>query len=184
MADEDNVDDGLGEEEGGSAAPAKKGGIGGLLPTLLKYIALALGAIILIVTVVIITMNIMGSNKPSQAAIPVSEDYKEIAEELEWYTSLGEIQTRTSDPIPASVVVNIFLGYKKEDKVTSTEITAQRIPIRDFMRNYFAAKTAEELTPRNEEKIKIEIRNEINDTILNRGKIKKVSFDKLNVVAQ
>ena len=59
MADEDNVDDGLGEEEGGSAAPAKKGGIGGLLPTLLKYIALALGAIILIVTVVIITMNIM-----------------------------------------------------------------------------------------------------------------------------
>ena len=88
MADEDNVDDGLGEEEGGSAAPAKKGGIGGLLPTLLKYIALALGAIILIVTVVIITMNIMGSNKPSQAAIPVSEDYKEIAEELEWYTSL------------------------------------------------------------------------------------------------
>ena len=184
MADEDNVDDGLGEEEGGSAAPAKKGGIGGLLPTLLKYIALALGAIILIVTVVIITMNIMGSNKPSQAAIPVSEDYKEIAEALEWYTSLGEIQTRSSDPIPASVVVNIFLGYKKEDKVTSTEITAQRIPIRDFMRNYFAAKTAEELTPRNEEKIKIEIRNEINDTILNRGKIKKVSFDKLNVVAQ
>ncbi len=34
------------------------------------------------------------------------------------------------------------------------------------------------------QKIKIEIRNEINDTILNRGKIKKVSFDKLNVVAQ
>ena len=103
---------------------------------------------------------------------------------MEWYTSLGEIQTRTSDPTPASVVVNIFLGYKKEDKVTSTEITAQRIPIRDFMRNYFAAKTAEELTPRNEANIKIEIRNEINDTILNRGKIKSVSFDKLNVVAQ
>ena len=167
MADEDSVNDDLGDEEGAAAAPAKKGGIGGLLPTLLKYIALALGAIILIVTVVIITMNI-----------------KEIAEELEWYTSLNEIQTRTSDPTPASVVVNIFLGYKKEDKVTSTEITAQRIPIRDFLRNYFAAKTAEELTPRNEGNIKIEIRNEINDTILNRGKIKAVSFDKLNVVAQ
>ncbi len=183
MADDDAGTDDLGDDNA-AAAPSKKGGIGGILPTLLKYIALALGAIILIVTVVIITMNIVGANKPAQAAIPVSEDYKEIAEELEWYTSLSDIQTRTSDAVPASVVVNVFLGYKKEDKVTSTEITAQRIPIRDFLRNYFAGKTAEELTPRNEEKIKIEIRNEINDTILNRGKVKKISFDKLNVVSQ
>lgn len=179
----DEVGDDLGDE-GASPAPSKKGGMGGFLPALLKYIALALGAIILIVTVVIITMNIMGANKPQQSAIPVSEDYKEIAEELEWYQSLGEIQTRSSDDIPASVIVNIFLGYKKDDKTTSTEITAQRIPIRDFLRNYFAGKTKDELKPRNEEVIKIEIRNQINDTILNRGKIKQISFDKLNVVSQ
>ena len=92
MADEDSVNDDLGDEEGAAAAPAKKGGIGGLLPTLLKYIALGLGAIILIVTVVIITMNIMGSNKPAQAAIPVSEDYKEIAEEFG--LELNTVRTR------------------------------------------------------------------------------------------
>ncbi len=180
----DDMEGDFGEDSGAGAAPAKKGGVGGLLPTLLKYVALAVGAIILIVTVVIITMNIMGSNKPQQAAIPISEDYKEAAEELDWYQSLGEIQTRSSDPTPASVVVNIFLGYKKDDKITSTEITAQRIPIRDFLRNYFAGKTADELTPRNEEKLKIEIRNEINDSILSKAKIRKISFDKLNVVQQ
>ena len=181
MADDDT--DGTFDDEGGGTSE-KKGGGGGILPKILLFVAIGLGAIILIVAVVVITMNVMGANKPQQAAIPISEDYKEVAEELEWYQSLGEIQTRSSDPIPASIVVNIFMGYKNEDKVTSTEITAQRIPIRDFLRNYFAGKTAEELSPRNEEKIKIELRNEINDTILSRGKIRKISFDKLNVVTQ
>lgn len=183
MADEDSGID-LGEDSETAVAPAKKGGLGGILPTILKYVALALGAIVLIVTVVIITMNVMGGNKTRQTQVPISEEYKEYAEELDWYQSLGEIQTRTSDASHASVLVNIFLGYKKEDKVASAEITAQKIPIRDFLRNYFADKSVEELSPKNEERLKIEIRNEINDRILNKSKIRKISFDKLQVVVQ
>ena len=183
MADEDSGID-LGEDSETAAAPAKKGGLGGILPTILKYVALALGAIVLIVTVVIITMNVMGGNKTRQTQVPISEEYKEYAEELDWYQSLGEIQTRTSDASHASVLVYIFLGYKKEDKVASAEITAQKIPIRDFLRNYFADKSVEELSPKNEERLKIEIRNEINDRILNKSKIRKISFDKLQVVVQ
>lgn len=183
MADEDSGID-LGEDSETAAVPAKKGGLGGILPTILKYVALALGAIVLIVTVVIITMNVMGGNKTRQTQVPISEEYKEYAEELDWYQSLGEIQTRTSDASHASVLVNIFLGYKKEDKVASAEITAQKIPIRDFLRNYFADKSVEELSPKNEERLKIEIRNEINDRILNKSKIRKISFDKLQVVVQ
>ena len=183
MADEDSGID-LGEDSETAAAPAKKGGLGGILPTILKYVALALGAIVLIVTVVIITMNVMGGNKTRQTQVPISEEYKEYAEELDWYQSLGEIQTRTSDASHASVLVNIFLGYRKEDKVSSAEITAQKIPIRDFLRNYFADKSVEELSPKNEERLKIEIRNEINDRILNKSKIRKISFDKLQVVVQ
>lgn len=182
MADDD-MEDGLGEDEGSAGGSAPKKG-GGFLPSLIKYVALALGAIIIIVTIVIIAVRVVLGDKSQSAPIPISEDYKEIAEELDWYQSLGEIQTRSSDPIPASIVVNVFMGYKKDDKTTSTEITMHRIPIRDFLRRYFAGKTAEELTPTKEEKIMIEIRNEINDTILNKGKIRKISFDKLNVVTQ
>lgn len=181
MADED-LDSELGDDAGMSSGPAKKSGMGGLLPTLLKYIALALGAIILIVTVVIITINVMGGNKTRQVQIPISEEYKEYAEELDWYQSLGGIQVKTRDN--ASVDINVFLGYQKEDKVASAEISAQKIPIRDYLRYYFASKNAEDLTPNNEERLKIEIRNEINDTILHKSKIKKISFDKLNVVPQ
>ena len=62
-------------------------------------------------------MNIMGKNKTNQTVIPVSEEFKEHPEELDWYTSLGEIQTKTSGSTEqASVVVNIYLGYKKEWK--------------------------------------------------------------------
>ena len=182
MADEDSDID-LGEGSDVDATPAKKG-IGGLLPTILKYVGLGVGAVILIVTVSLITVKIVTKNSTKTQQVPISEDFKEYAEELDWYTSLGEIQTRTCDAEHASVVVNIFLGYKKDDKVASAEITAQKIPIRDFLRNYFADKTVEELTPKKEEKLKIEIRNEINDTILNKAKIRKISFDKLNVVTQ
>ena len=129
-------------------------------------------------------MNVMGGNKTRQTQVPISEEYKEYAEELDWYQSLGEIQTRTSDASHASVLVNIFLGYRKEDTVASAEITAQKIPIRDFLRNYFADKSVKELSPKNEERLKIEIRNEINDRILNKSKIRKISFDKLQVVVQ
>ena len=50
MADDDeiNLDDG-----GATAAPEKKGGLGGLLPGLLKWVIIGLAAIIVIVVVVI-----------------------------------------------------------------------------------------------------------------------------------
>lgn len=183
MADEESDID-LGDEGGAPAAPAKKGGLGGALGTILKYVALALGAIILIVTVVVITMKVMGKNTTNAPQIALTEDYKEVAEPLDWYTSLGDIQTKTTGVQTCSVVVNVYLGYKKDDKIASAEITAQRIPIRDFLRRYFANKTPEELLPQNEDKLKVEIRNEINDTLLSKSKIRSISFDKLNVIPQ
>ncbi|MDE5898822.1 MAG: flagellar basal body-associated FliL family protein [Treponemataceae bacterium] len=180
------ADDGLGElDDGGvSSAPSKKGGMGGLLPSLLKWIAIALGAVILIVVIVIITMRVVGSNTSSQTALPISDEYNVQREILDWYTSLGAIRTRTSDDIPASVIVDIALGYKKDDKATSAEITQRTIELKDFLRRYFREKTVEELRPQNEQKLKIELRNSINDEILSSSKIKDVSFQQFDVLEQ
>ncbi|MDE7227311.1 MAG: flagellar basal body-associated FliL family protein [Treponemataceae bacterium] len=181
MADDDDLD--MGDDDGASA-PKKGGGGGGFLTTLLKFIALGLGAVILIVTVVIVTMKIMGGNSSQQMTVPVTEEYSATRELLDWYTSLGSLRTKTSDAIPASVVVDVVLGYKKEDKATSTEITQRSIELKDFLRRYFTQKTAEELAPQNEENLKIEIRNAINDQILSSSKIKDVRFMQLDVIAQ
>lgn len=182
MADDDlGFDD---SSEGAGGAEKKSKGLGGLLPSLLKWVAIALGAIILIVTVVVITMKVVGGNTTQQASIPVSQEYVGKREVLDWYTSLGQISTKTSDALPASVIVEVVLGYKKEDKAASTEITSRQIEIKDFLRRYFTEMTVEDLRPKNEDKRRIEIRNAINDDILSSSKIKDVRFLSLQVIEQ
>lgn len=182
MSDEDlNIDD----SEIGVSAPVKKNrGVSSFLPTLLKWIAIVIGAIILIVTVVVITMKIMNSNAPVQTVVPAAEEFTSKREVLDWYSSLGSIRTKTSDVLPVSVIVEVVLGYKSQDKVTSTEITQRQIEIKDFLRRYFTGKTSAELRPNNEEALRIEIRNAINDDILSSSKIKDVRFLSLEVIEQ
>ena len=180
------ADDGLdGLEDGGtSASSGKKGGMGGALPGLLKWVAIALGAIILIVVIVVVTVNILNKNTTGTPSIPISDEYVTQREILDWYTSLGAIRTKTSDDISASVVVDIALGYKKDDKATSTEITQRNIELKDFLRRYFTEKTIAELKPQNEQKLKIELRNAFNVEILSTSKIRDISFLQLDVLEQ
>ncbi len=179
------ADDGLdGLEDGGSSTPSKKGGLGGAIPGLLKWIAIALGAIILIVVIVVVTVNILSKNTAASPNVPISDEYVTQREILDWYTSLGAIRTKTSDDISASVVVDIALGYKKDDKACSTEITQRNIELKDFLRRYFTEKTIAELKPQNEQRLKIELRNTINDEILSSSKIKDISFLQLDVIQQ
>ena len=164
------TDDDLGLDDNDdvtASVPQKKGGMGGLLPTLLKWIAIIVGAIILIVTVVVITMNIMNKNgSGATAVLPVSSEYSKKRENIAWYTSLGQIQAQTDDTPPATYIVDIALGYKEDDKNASSEITKRQIQIKEFLRRYFSAKSIKELGIEYEDKMKIEIRNGINDDIL------------------
>ncbi len=178
------ADDGLdGLDEGSSSVtPAKKKGLGGLIPTILKWVAIGLGAVILIVVIVLITMKIAGTNNTTATVLPISEEYTAQREILDWYTSLGSIRTKSSDDIPATIVVDIALGYKKDDKACSTEITQRSIELKDFLRRYFTQKTIQELRPQNEGNLKIELRNEINDEILSTSKIKDISFLQLDII--
>ena len=180
------ADDDLGFDDN-TEAPAgkeKKSKGGGILPLILKWAAIILGAIILIVTVVVITMKIVGGNTSDQAVIPVSQEYIPKREVLDWYTSLGQITTKTVDAVPASVIVDVVLGYKVADKAASTEITQRQIEILSFLRRYFSQLTIEDLKPENEDKRRIEIRDSINTEILKNSEIKDVLFKNLQVIEQ
>ena len=184
MADKDDAV--MPDEDGGDAGAAtkKSGGIGALLPGLLKWVAIGLGAIILIVTVVVVTVNIMGNNKPQPQGIPTSQEYTRKKEILDWYSSLDQVRAKTSDAVPASVVVQVALGYKKDDKQASTEISQRLIEIKSFLRQYFSERTIEELKPQNEDILMQQIRDRINDDILSDSKIRSVKFTTLDVVEQ
>lgn len=179
MADEglDNLSEG---EE--APAPVKKGG-GGFIVGLLKWIAIGIGGIVLIAVISIIVVKSVGGSSSNAAPVDrISDDYKVKREVLDWYRSLDEIRTKTNDDPSGTVTVAIALGYKKDDKAVSTEITQRNIELIDFLRRYFTEKTMLELEPRNETNLKIELRNAINDEILSNSKIKDIAFTKFDVL--
>lgn len=180
------ADDGLDGMESSvdAGSGSKRGRLGGLLPRLLKWIAIGLGAIILIIVVANVTWIIRGENTSHPDTIlSISDNYLQKTEPLDWYKSLGVVKTRTFDEEPSNVVVDVYLGYKKDDKKCSAEITQRAVEMKDFLRSYFASKLAVELKSQNESKLKIEIRNAINDNILSDSKIKSVSFQQLDVIS-
>ena len=77
MADDNDLD--LNDDAGGedlSASSSKKSkGLGGVLPVLLKWVAIGLAAVILIVTVVVITMKIVGGSQSQTQSVPITEEY-------------------------------------------------------------------------------------------------------------
>ena len=184
MADDSeiNLDDG-GESSSGSE---KKGGLGGVISGLLKWIIIGLAAIIVIIVVVVITVKVAGKNSSSITAIPSAEEYVSGQREIfDWYTSLGLIQTSTCDDPPATVRVDVALAYKKDDKATSTEITQRTVELKSFLRRYFSGKTAAELrNPNNEDALENELKNGINDKILSSSKIRDVVFQTKDVIEQ
>lgn len=184
MADE-NADDIAGDLGDAPAASKKGGGLKGILPQLLKWVLIGVAAIIFIVTVVVITTIIINGKGKPQTVVPVGVEYTTDREVLDWYTSLDQVRTTTSDePLPASVVVQVVLGYKKDDKQASTEITARRIEITDFLRRYFSESTVSDLRPQNEEILRQNIRDQINDEILSNARIRDVRFTTKDVIQQ
>ena len=180
MADEDEIN----LDDNGSSSSDKKGGLGGIFPSLLKWIIIGLAAVIVIVVVVVITVKITGKNSTTVTAIPASEEYVSGQREIyDWYTSLGIIQATTADDPPATVRVDVALAYKKDDKAASSEITARLVELKAFLRRYFSSKTAAELrNPNNEDALENEIKNGINDKILSSSRIRDVVFQQKDVI--
>ena len=180
MADEDEIN----LDDNGSSSSDKKGGLGGIFPSLLKWIIIGLAAVIVVVVVVVITMKIAGKNSTAVTAIPASEEYVSGQREIyDWYTSLGIIQTTTADDPPATVRVDVALACKKDDKAASSEITARLVELKAFLRRYFSSKTAAELrNPNNEDALENEIKNGINDKILSSSRIRDVVFQQKDVI--
>ena len=184
MADDDQgLEEGLvGTEADLSPAEEKQGGLlSGMLLKVLKFVALGLGAIIFIVTVVIITMRIAGQGSQAQSYPQVSPEYEGTTPVLSWYTNIDEIRGRTADENPHTVVAQVSLGYEKDNKIIQTELVSRTPRLRDLVRKFFTEKTAAELRPRYEEELKTELKERIN-RVLTQGKIDEVIFLEFNVI--
>lgn len=149
---------------------------------ILMFLGIGLATLGLIVTVVVLTVRAMEDRgSGSSAALPVSEAYLDVPPIYEYFSGLGEIQTRTIDDPPASVAVNILIGYDRNNKAIADELNLRRVPLLDFLRHYFSSKRAEDLAPSNESLVKEEIKEQVNNMVRAKG-VRDIRFQKLTVI--
>ncbi|MDR1867613.1 MAG: flagellar basal body-associated FliL family protein [Treponema sp.] len=182
MADADDIDLNAEEAEGAEEGAKKKSNkLALLLPNLLKFVAIGLAAVLFIVTIVIITFNILNKNSRSQTVLPEESVYNTTHQQYQWSTIVGTVRATTRDPVPWAVTVDVVLGYQQNNAAAQAEIVNRQYELRDFIRNYFSSKRAEELTPENEITLKQEIIERLNTRILTNAKILVVTFNQLSV---
>ncbi|GHT53872.1 hypothetical protein FACS1894106_5050 [Spirochaetia bacterium] len=153
-AKEDELDLNAGGEaasaDGEKGAASKKGpGLKALLPTILKFAAIGLGVLILIIAVSAITYGIMNTGGKSQTAVAdPTNAYLGTRPVYAYYNLIGSVTTRTKDP-NVSVTVEVLIGYddKNGNAATASNINAYQNELRDWVRRYFSTKTMEELQP-------------------------------------
>ena len=182
MSDSDGLDLDGGETPGASA-PKKASGLAALLPNLLKFVAIGLGALIFIVTVSVITYNILNKGGQSQTVIPSASPFVGTRPQYQMFTSIGTIRTNTKDVVPYSVVVDMVIGYDLNDNTAATELTGRLYELKDFVRIFFKSKVADELKPENEPRLKQEILEQLNTKILNSARAKIILFNQLDVMS-
>jgi flagellar FliL protein len=181
MSDSDDLD--LEDEGSSSSSPKKASGLGALLPNLLKFVAIGLGALIFIVTVSVITYNFLSKGGQSQTIIPSASPFVGVRPQYSMFTSIGLIRTTTRDATPYSVIIDMVVGYDLNDNSTATELTGRLYELRDFVRVYFKAKTADELQPEHDARIKKEILEQLNTKVLSSGRVRIILFNQLDVMA-
>jgi flagellar FliL protein len=172
-----------GEDSAGASAPKKPSGLAALLPNLLKFVAIGLGALIFIVTVSVITYNILNKGGQSQTVLPSASPFVGARPQYQIFSSIGQIRTSTKDPLPYSVVVDMIIGYDLNDNTTQAELTNRLYELRDFVRVYFKGKMADDLRPENEPRIKQEILEQLNTKILSSARARIILFNQLDVMS-
>jgi flagellar FliL protein len=183
MADDNELDMGDGGDQPDSKGGAKKPtGLGALLPNLLKFVAIGVGALIFIVTVTVITVNIVSTRGTSQTTIPDNASWVGVRPQFSVFTGIGQIRTNTRDAVPSTVVVDMILGYDLNDNAAMTEINARLYELRDFTRSFFRSKTAAELQPENEARLKQEIVELLNTRVFGTARIRMIYFNQLDVM--
>jgi len=183
MSDSDDLDLDGGAEAAGVNTSKKKSSFSLLLPSLLKFIAIGLGALIFIVTVVVLTFNIMNrSGRPQVAVFDPASPYIGRRPEFAHFNQIGVVTTRTRDPSNISVTVEMIISYDMGDNAALSELMNRQYELRDFVRRFFSNRYASELTPAMEDQLRREIMEQLNTRILHTARARQILFNRLDVM--
>jgi len=181
MSDNDDIDIDGGESSETSTTFKKKSRLAALLPTILKFAAIGIGALAFIVTIVVITMDIRDRGGRAQTVTDPASPFVGVQPILQWFTEIGTVNTQTRDGrYTITVVMN--LGFDQGDTTTSSELFGRQHELRDFTRRYFASRGRDELMPENEPRLRREIMEILNTQYLSNARIRSITFARLDVM--
>ena len=183
MSDNDELNE-TGDEapEAAASQPKKKSPLASLLPTILKFAAIGLGAVIFIVTVSVITVRVMRGDGSAQTSTDPSSPYLGAQPILQWFSEPMRIQTQLRDERSTTVTAVIRIGFDQNDQTTASELFLRQNEMRDFLRRFFATRFAADLRPENEGRIAREIVETLNTRILSSARIRRITFDQLDIM--
>ena len=182
MSDNDELDIEGGEAPESSSTFKKKSRLAAILPTILKFTAIGIGATIFIATVSLVTIRLTRPDGRAQTVTDPASPFVGTQPMLSWFTELGTISTQTRDAVPHTVQIVMHLGFDQGDQATSSELFGRRIQLQDFTRRYFAGKVVEELRPENEARLRREIIDILNTRYLTNARVRSVAFERLDVM--
>ena len=100
------------------------------------------------------------------------DEYKGDVVIYNWYDSLGNIENTTKDG--KNISLEIVIGYKENDKSIATELESRKPEIQLFLKHFISKKDYTDFSPLNEDYLRSEIKNGINDNILTSGRIRDI----------
>ncbi len=181
MSDEEKFleEDGASIEEEDSGE--KAGFIPGILLVVLKWGAIGLAFIVLVVTISWATFNLFIKGKTSSIAPDYSTTQDRVQIPMEFFSNqLDDIRGRTSD-VPSKTFMAAFkLGYEKGNTAVQTELIDKTEIIRNEILKYLGSKTENDLSTNNFEKIESDIKSRIN-LLMTTGLVKQVLVHELQV---
>ncbi len=184
MADEDN-DIELGNALEGATPEdlgdrKKKKFLSDKIARVLVYVASGIIAVLLTITISVITFRVLDKGSINRSFAEVSKEYETIPEPYIYFTMIPQIRGVTRDQSPHSIIVKVEIGYKEGEPQVQTELVARTAQLTDIIRNYFSQKTAAELAPEREHIVKTELKDLIN-RVLSQGKVYDIIFPELQV---
>lgn len=177
MADDmfETDDDVVGTEEAQSGQK-RVGFLPGVLIQVLKWVGIILGAVIFIVTIVVVTVNFLSRGNVSQTRIPTSEAYRAEAPIYIWYEQIGELRGSTDDSVRTTFIVEPYLGYNPDNDQLTTELIQRRIQLIGIFNDYFGSRSTSVLEgAANKIRVQQELRDQIN-RIMRNGRIEDIVF--------
>lgn len=173
-------DEPVGGDDSAASGGKKIGFMSGMLLQILKWAAIVIGAIIFIVTVVFISLRVMGGPADSTRVQGVEPEYATAPEVFSYWSILESMRGSTNDTPRKTFVIEPHIGITPEDERTRTELNDREIQIKDLVLDYFSNKSGEFLL-NNKDQVRRDLINLING-LLARGEVKHVAFTDYQVV--